>query len=189
MDVQGSKKYSTTLCTTLNWAWYQYTYITSNIVSEESDLCCDNEIRFGQVISCRIHHTSGRGNLALSHCGGIEKEQEALNFHGFPKIEHCHKKGSLSFTFYGRSTKHGAKACILFISRWLFRLSSDNNRPRRHVQDYLCYQLGNICLDNHAFWIEECSTNLPTSSEYGISWIPWGVHEIVFGWIQCMQWL
>jgi hypothetical protein len=38
--------------------------------------------------------------LALSHYGGIEKEQEALNFHGFPKIEHCHKKGSLSFTFY-----------------------------------------------------------------------------------------
>jgi hypothetical protein len=29
--------------------------------------------------------------------------------------------------------------------------------------------LGNICLDNHAFWIEKCSTNLPVNNEYGIS--------------------
>jgi hypothetical protein len=28
---------------------------------------------------------------------------------------------------------------------------------------------GGVCLDCHAFWIEECSTNLLVSSEYGIS--------------------
>jgi hypothetical protein len=38
------------------------------------------------------------------------------------------------------------------------------------MQDCLHYRLGSICLDNHAFWIEECSTNLPTNNEYGILW-------------------
>jgi hypothetical protein len=28
----------------------------------------------------------------LSHCGDIEKEWEALNSHGFPKIECCQEK-------------------------------------------------------------------------------------------------
>jgi hypothetical protein len=49
--------------------------------------------------------------------------------------------------------------------------------------------LGNIYLDSHAFWIEECSTNLLANSEYGILWIPRSVHEIVSWWFQCIQWL
>ncbi len=31
-------------------------------------------------------------NVTAPHCGGTKKEQEALDLHGFSKIEHCHKK-------------------------------------------------------------------------------------------------
>jgi hypothetical protein len=41
--------------------------------------------------------------------------------------------------------------------------------PKRQVQYCFHYRFKNICLDNHAFWIEECSTNLPVNNEYGIS--------------------
>jgi hypothetical protein len=54
---------------------------------DESELCCSRETRFGQAINCGIHHSNGRGNLTFSHCGGIKKEWEAPNLHGFPKIE------------------------------------------------------------------------------------------------------
>jgi hypothetical protein len=30
--------------------------------------------------------------LAFSHCGGIENKWEALNLHGFRKIECCQEK-------------------------------------------------------------------------------------------------
>jgi hypothetical protein len=53
--------------------------------------------------------------LALSHCGGIEKEWEVLNLHGFSKIERCHEKGSLLFTFNGGNTIHGGRAWSLFV--------------------------------------------------------------------------
>jgi len=43
-------------------------------------------------------------------CGGTKKEREALNLHGFSKIECCHEKRSLSFTFYGGSIRHGGRA-------------------------------------------------------------------------------
>jgi hypothetical protein len=33
-----------------------------------------------------------------------------LSLRGFPKIEHCHIKGSISFTFYRGSIRHGGKA-------------------------------------------------------------------------------
>ncbi len=38
------------------------------------------------------------------------------------------------------------------------------------LEDKYClhYNLGNVCLDSHAFSIEECSTNLLASSECGI---------------------
>jgi hypothetical protein len=49
-----------------------------------------------------------------------------------------------------------------------FSVSLDNDHPKRQVQDCLHYQLGNICLDSHAIWIEECSTHLLASNEYGI---------------------
>ncbi len=49
--------------------------------------------------------------MALSHHGGTEKEQEAPNLHGFPKIERCHEKGSLSFIFYGGNIGHGGRTC------------------------------------------------------------------------------
>jgi len=62
------------------------------------------------LASCGIHHTNGGGNLAFSHFGGTEKEHEVPNLCGFSKIECCHEKGSLSFTFYGGSIGHGAKA-------------------------------------------------------------------------------
>jgi len=51
---------------------------------------------------------------------------------------------------------------------WFFEVSLDNDRPGRQVQNYLHHKLGNIYLDNHAFWIKKCSTNLLASSEYGI---------------------
>ncbi len=41
MDVQRSKKYSTSLSTTLNWVRYQYTYITSNTILDEFELHYD----------------------------------------------------------------------------------------------------------------------------------------------------
>jgi len=53
--------------------------------------------------------------------------------------------------------------------------------PSSHIGEHL--------FDSHAFWIEECSTNLPVSNEYDILWIPWGVREIVYRWVQCIQWL
>jgi hypothetical protein len=54
---------------------------------------------------------------------------------------------------------------------WLFGLSSNNNHLGRQMQEYLHYRSWNTCLDSLAFWIEECSTNLLTNNEYGISWI------------------
>jgi hypothetical protein len=54
---------------------------------DEFELCRGHETRFGQVINYGIHHSNGRGNLVFSHCGGIEKEWEAPNLNGFPKIE------------------------------------------------------------------------------------------------------
>jgi len=155
MNVQGFKKYSTSLNATLNWIQYQYTCITSNTISDESELCCGCETRFGQVISCGIHHSNGGHNLALFHCSGTKKEWEVPNLHGF---------------LGGFSSYHH----IIITLEDMY---------------YLHYKLGNICLDSHAFWIEECSTNLLASNEYVISWIPQGVHEIVFGWFQCIQWV
>jgi hypothetical protein len=38
---------------------YQYTYITLNMVLDESKLCYGHEIGFGQAINCKIHHPSG----------------------------------------------------------------------------------------------------------------------------------
>jgi hypothetical protein len=46
------------------------------MVSNESDLCCGREVRFGQTNTYKIHSFSGGGNLVFSHCGGIEKEQK-----------------------------------------------------------------------------------------------------------------
>ncbi len=46
VDIQRSKRYSTSLNTTLNWVRYQYTYITSNMVSDEFELLYDHEARF-----------------------------------------------------------------------------------------------------------------------------------------------
>jgi hypothetical protein len=59
---------------------------------DESELCCGCEARFGQITNCGIHHSNGRGNLVFSHCGGIEKEWEVPNLHGFMKIECCQEK-------------------------------------------------------------------------------------------------
>jgi hypothetical protein len=42
--------------------------------------------RFGQIASCRVHCPSGGGNLALSHCGGIEKEWEASSCMDFQNL-------------------------------------------------------------------------------------------------------
>jgi hypothetical protein len=75
----------------------------------ELELHYDCEIKFGQVINCKVHRPSGGSNLALSHCGGTKKEREASNLHGFSKIEHYHKKGSLSFTFHEGSIRHGGR--------------------------------------------------------------------------------
>ncbi len=110
MDIQGSKRYSSSLSATPNLARYQYTYITSSMISDEFELC-SHETRFGQVASCGIHCSSGRGNsIGFLHCGGTKKEWEALSLRGFPKIERCHIKGSISFTFYRGSIRHGGKA-------------------------------------------------------------------------------
>ncbi len=92
VDVQGYRKYPTSLSTTSNWAWYQYTCITSSKVSDEPKLCRDCEIRCGQVFSCRVHHHNGGGNFSLSHCGGVIKEWKASNLCGFPKAWRCQKK-------------------------------------------------------------------------------------------------
>jgi hypothetical protein len=43
------------------------------MVSDESELCCGCETRFGQATNCRIRHFNGGGNLALSDCGGTKK--------------------------------------------------------------------------------------------------------------------
>jgi hypothetical protein len=56
------------------------------MVSNEFKLCCSYKTRFGQATNCKIHHPNGGGNLALSHCGGIEKEWEVSNLHGVLKI-------------------------------------------------------------------------------------------------------
>jgi hypothetical protein len=45
-----------------------------------------------KLLVANIHSPSGGANLALSHCGGTKKEQEASNTHGFSKIERYHKK-------------------------------------------------------------------------------------------------
>jgi hypothetical protein len=80
------------------------------MISDEFELC-SHETRFGQVASCGIHCSSGRGNsIGFLHCGGTKKEWEALSLRGFPKIERCHIKGSISFTFYRGSIRHGGKA-------------------------------------------------------------------------------
>ncbi len=63
VDIQGSMRYFTSLNATLNWAWYQYTSITSNM--DEFELCHGHEVRFGQVTNYGIHRSNGRGNLAL----------------------------------------------------------------------------------------------------------------------------
>jgi hypothetical protein len=56
---------------------------------DESKLHCGHETRFAQAPNCGIQRSNGKNNLAFSHCGGIEKEWEVLNLHGFPKIECC----------------------------------------------------------------------------------------------------
>ncbi len=80
------------------------------MVSDEYELRCGCEVGFGQATHCEIHRPNGGGNLALSHCNGIEKEWEAPNLNGFSKIKCCHEKESLSFIFYGRSIRHGGRA-------------------------------------------------------------------------------
>jgi len=66
------EKYSNAFNKTLNS--YQYTYITSNMVLDESKLCYGHEIRFGQAVSCKIQHPHGGINLDFSHCGGTTKK-------------------------------------------------------------------------------------------------------------------
>jgi hypothetical protein len=88
------------------------------MVSNESKLRCGHEVRFGQATSCEIHPPSGGGSLALSHYGGIEKEWETLNLCGFWKIECCHEKGSLSFTFL-RSKYWTWWECMKSIHFWM----------------------------------------------------------------------
>ncbi len=80
------------------------------MISDESKLHCGCEAGFRQATSYRIHCFSGGGNLALSHSSGTKKEWKALNLRGFPKIECCHDKLSLSFTFYEGNIEHGGRA-------------------------------------------------------------------------------
>ncbi len=44
--------------------------------------------------------------MAFSHCGGIKKEWEAQNLHGFKEIERYHKKDPYPL-FLITTTNHG----------------------------------------------------------------------------------
>jgi hypothetical protein len=55
------------------------------MVLGESELCCGHKTRFIQATNYKIHRPNGGGNLALSHCGGTEKEWEVLNLRGVLK--------------------------------------------------------------------------------------------------------
>jgi hypothetical protein len=80
------------------------------MISNEFKLCCDREIGFGHVVSYKIHYFNGGSNLAFSHYGGTEKKNKKLQICvDFQKLNVATKK-SLSFTFYGGSTRHGGKA-------------------------------------------------------------------------------
>jgi hypothetical protein len=59
---------------------------------DESKLHCGRGTRFGQAANYGIHRSNGKGNLAFSHCGGMEKEWEVPNLHGIPKIKCCQEK-------------------------------------------------------------------------------------------------
>jgi hypothetical protein len=167
VNVQGFKKYSTSFNATLNSIQYQYTCITSNTISDESELCCGCETRFGQVISCGIHHSSGGGNLALFHCTGTKKEWEAPNLHGFLKIECYHKNDPYLLTFM-------EEVLDMVVGHEVYSFLGGFSNYHHIIitlEDmyYLHYKLGNVCLDSHAFWIEKCSTDLLASNEYVIS--------------------
>jgi hypothetical protein len=69
------------------------------MIFDESKLCCGHEVGFGQVVNYMMHCSNGGGNLALSHCGGIEKEREVPNLHGFSKLNATMKKDSYPLLF------------------------------------------------------------------------------------------
>ncbi len=56
------------------------------MVLDESELRFNYEAWFGQITSCGIHHSSGVGNLALSHCGDIEKNGKFQICEDFQKL-------------------------------------------------------------------------------------------------------
>ncbi len=70
---------------------------------------------------------------------------------------------------------------------WIFKLSPDHGHPQRSVQDCMHHQLGSFRLGSHAIWHQECSTNLSMNSRYNFQGLSWNIHEIIFGWFQCVQ--
>ncbi len=101
--------------------------------------------------------------MAFFHCSGTKKELEAPNLHGFLKIECYHKNDPYPLTFMEEVLD-----MVVGHEVYLFLGGFSNYQ---HIiitlEDmyYLHYKLGNVCLDSHAFWIEECSTNLITSKQ------------------------
>jgi hypothetical protein len=136
-------------------------------------------------ISCQLQDLSFQWRKQLGSIPSWRywKIMGSSKFAWISKNERYHKKRSLFYTLYGGNIGHGDRTWSPFIFGWLFKLSLDNDHFKRQVQDYFHHILGNIRLDSHAFWIEKCSTNLPMNNEYGILWIPRGVHEIVFEWL------
>ncbi len=61
------------------WYWMNHNYTSY-------------EVGFGQAASCEIHHFSGGGNLALSHCGGTKKNVKLEICEDFQKLNIATKK-------------------------------------------------------------------------------------------------
>jgi hypothetical protein len=124
--------------------------------------------------------------LAFSHCGGTKKNEKLQICMDFWKLNIATKKNPYPLPFM-------KEVLDMVVGHEVYLIFDDflgYHQIMITLEDMYClhYILGNICLDNHAFWIEKCSTNLLVNNAYCILWIPQGVHEIAFKWFECIQW-
>ncbi len=85
-----------------------------SMVSHESKLCSNCQIRLGQIISCQFHYSNGRSYMAFTNCGCPQEKQKTTNLRGLLQTKCCNQKGSISFTIHGKGLKYGGQHEVYF---------------------------------------------------------------------------